>query len=214
MKKLSLLIAMVLCVTIGGVYAAWTYTNPAADITDQRIGQLITISTATEQGAAGTYAIETNVTGMSIEQLGTNDDGKDFHTAVLEYTTKDGAAPYVKFTLKLQENTGSDIFDESNPNKLVSTYSISVVDVASTYNDPNDDSQDPKDIFLDEKGETVIVWEYDSANDIYHFTVQLENEIALNNFVLASKGEHTLFTKALGSPVLEVKLSDGITPQA
>ncbi|MBR5192265.1 MAG: hypothetical protein IKW33_02505 [Clostridia bacterium] len=201
---------MVLCVTIGGVYAAWTYTNPAADITDQRIEQLITISTATEQGAAGTYAIETNVTGMSIEQLGTNDQDKDFHTAALEYTTNDDAAPYVKFTLKLQENTGSDIF-----NTLTSKYSIEVVDVASAYDNPNDNPDEgPKDIFVDIKtGETVITWEYDSVNDIYHFTVQLENEIALNDFVLASKPEHTAFTTALGRPVLEVKITDGTTPQ-
>lgn len=201
MKKLSLLIALILCVTIGGVYAAWTYTNPAADITDERIEQLITISTATEQGAAGTYDIETNVTGMSIEQLGTNNDGKDFHTAVLEYTTNDNEAPYVKFTLKLQENTGSDIF-----NTLKSKYSIEVVDVADTYGGQN--------IFADAvSGETEIAWEYDSANDIYHFTVQLEDEISINNFVLASKTEHTAFTTALGRPVLEVKITDGITPQ-
>ena len=206
MRKLSLLIAMILCVTIGGVYAAWTYTNPAKDLTDERIEQLITISTATEEGAAGTYAIETNVTGMSIEQLGTNDQGKDFHTAVLEYTTKDDAAPFVKFTLKLQENTGSDIFDDSK-----SYYTVTVEDVATQYNGQN--------IFVDkvvpeeEKG-TEIAWEYDSANDIYYFTVQLENEIALNNFVLASKGEHTAFKNALGRPVLEVKLSDGQLPQA
>ena len=206
MRKLSLLIAMILCVTIGGVYAAWTYTNPAKDLTDERIEQLITISTATEEGAAGTYAIETNVTGMSIEQLGTNNEGKDFHTAVLEYTTKDGAAPYVKFTLKLKENTGSDIFDT-----LKSYYTVTVEDVATQYNGQN--------IFVDkvvpeeEKG-TEIAWEYDSANDIYYFTVQLENEIALNNFVLASKGEHTAFKNALGRPVLEVKLSDGQLPQA
>lgn len=78
MKKLSVLIALVLCVTIGGVYAAWTYTNPTADLTDRHFEQLITISAAIEEGAAGEYAIETNITGMSIDQTGTNSEDIDF----------------------------------------------------------------------------------------------------------------------------------------
>ena len=202
MKKLSVLIAMILCITIGGVYAAWTYTNPAADITDEKFEQLITISTATESGAAGTYAIETNITGMSIEQLGTNDDGLDFHTAVLQYTTKDSEVPYVKFTLKLQENTGSDIFTT-----LKTKYSVDIVDIVSQY--------DGKDIFVDSKpNETVINWEYDTANDIYYYTIaDISTEITLNDFILSSKPEHTAFTNALGRAVLEIKITDGTVPQ-
>ena len=34
MKKLSLLIALLLVVTIGGVYATRTYTSDAVDVTD------------------------------------------------------------------------------------------------------------------------------------------------------------------------------------
>ena len=200
MKKLSALIAMILCLTIGGVYAAWTYTNPNADITDKRFEQLVTISTATEAGAAGEYDIITNITGISIEQLGTNDQGKDFHTAVLNYVTNDDQAPFIKFTLKLKENTGSDIFDT-----LESTYTIEVVDVGSQYGG--------KDIFLDHnQNETEISWNYDSANDLYYYELtDLATEITLNDFVLASKAEHTAFTTALARPVFEVKLSDGTT---
>ncbi len=204
MKKLSVLIAMILCVTIGGVYAAWTYTNPSADITDEKLEQLITISTATEEGAAGVYNVETNVTAMSIEQAGAEGvaAGEDFHLAKLQYTTADGQAPYIKFTLKLAENTGSDIFDT-----LKTTYTITVEDVATQYGG--------QDIFVDLKaGNTEIVWEYDDAEDVYYYEVLLENEIAINQFILASKPEHTAFVAALGRPVLEVHVSDGTTPQA
>ena len=199
MKKLSALIAMVLCLTIGGVYAAWTYTNPNADITDEKFEQLITISTATEIGAAGVYDIETNITGMTIDQLGTNDQGLDFHTAVLNYVLSEGTTPYIRFTLKLQENTGSDIFTT-----LESTYDIAVVG-ASEYAS--------KSIFVDNNpGTEVINWTYDSANDIYYYEISdLATEIVLNDFVLSSKAEHTTFTSALGRAVLEVKLSDGVT---
>lgn len=98
----------------------------------------------------------------------------------------------------MKENVGSDIF-----NTLESTYSIAVVDVVSQY--------DRKDIFVDKKaGDTVINWQYDSANDIYYYQITgMDAEIALNEFILSSKPEHTAFTAALGRPVLEVKISDG-----
>ena len=200
MKKLSVLIALVLCVTIGGVYAAWTYTNPDADITDRHFNQLITISAAVEEGAAGAYAIETNITGMSIDQTGTNSDGVDFHKAVLNYTTSDSETPYIRFTLKLKENTGSDIF-----NTLESKYSVDVVDVNTYKGNP---------IFNDSKaGETVIDWEYDSVNDIYYYEItDMSTEITLSDIVLPSKPDHTAFSAALGRAVLEVKISDGIVP--
>ena len=200
MKKLSVLIALVLCVTIGGVYAAWTYTNPDADITDRHFNQLITISAATEEGAAGTYEIVTNITGMAIDQTGTNSNGVDFHKAVLNYTTSDSETPYIRFTLKLKENTGSDIFTT-----LESKYTVDVVDAAPYLGNP---------IFNDSKaGETVINWTYDSANDIYYYEINdMSTEITLNDIILPSKPDHTAFSTALGRAVLEVKISDGIVP--
>lgn len=200
MKKLSVLIALVLCVTIGGVYAAWTYTNPDADITDRHFNQLITISAATEEGAAGTYEIDTNITGMSIDQTGTNSNGVDFHKAVLNYTTRDSETPYIRFTLKLKENTGSDIFTT-----LESKYTVDVVDANLYQGNP---------IFNDSKvGETVIDWEYDSVNDIYYYEISdMSTEITLNDIILPSKPDHTAFSAALGRAVLEVKISDGIVP--
>ena len=205
MKKLSVLIALVLCVTIGGVYAAWTYTNPDADITDRHFNQLITISAAVEEGAAGEYAIETNITGMTIDQKGTNSEGVDFHKAVLNYTTSDSQTPYIRFTLKLKENTGSDI--QSN---LQTKYAINLLDVNGQYGGA--------DIFTDHvPGETVIDWNsdwvYDAGSDTYSFTIDnMDSEITLNNFILSSKPEHTAFTTALGRPVLEVKITDGTVP--
>lgn len=200
MKKLSVLIALVLCVTIGGVYAAWTYTNPKADITDMQTGVLINISAATQEGAAGTYAIETNITGMSIDQTGTNPEGIDFHKAVLNYATSDNDDPYIKFTLKLKENTGNDIFDTLN-----STYSVAVTG-ASDY--------DEEPIFVDHNANTdEIQWQYDSANDIYYYEItDMATEITLNDIVLPSKKDHTAFHTALGNAILDIRISDGVVP--
>ena len=46
MKRLSILIALMLCVTIGGVYATWTYagTNDIADAFAEAKSQLQTLN--------------------------------------------------------------------------------------------------------------------------------------------------------------------------
>ena len=55
MKKLSTLIALLLCVTVGGVYATWTYTSDAVDIMDVTKEAVIELENATTSGAAGTF---------------------------------------------------------------------------------------------------------------------------------------------------------------
>ena len=70
------------------------------------------------------------------------------------------------------------------------------------------------DIFNDlVVGTTTIAdsaWtEEDAANRIFSYTIYLDQEIALNNFVLKSKQEHTDFGVALGNPLLRIDVSDG-----
>ena len=59
MKKLSLLIAMILCATIGGVYAAWTYAL-TDDIADAFEEIKISVADAELTGSNGTYKITSN----------------------------------------------------------------------------------------------------------------------------------------------------------
>ena len=210
MKKLSLLIAMILCVTIGGVYAAWTYTDPAIDITDKGLDTVIGVSlpSADLVGAIGEFGVSTNITGMSIDQLG--DDGDpvtDFHQAVLNFHTNDDKAPYIEFTLNLVDNA-----DEDTINDLETQYSIEIIDVKGTYGD--------KDIFVDKRvglqniGKSTssdeIKWEYDEGRDLYFCKItDFEKEFILNDFILPSKSAHTTFSQALGTPTLKVLLTDG-----
>ena len=59
MKKLSLLIAMILCATIGGVYAAWNYAL-TDDIADAFEEIKISVEDAELTGSNGTYKITSN----------------------------------------------------------------------------------------------------------------------------------------------------------
>ena len=213
MKKLSMLIAMILCVTIGGVYAAWTYTNPQADITDKGLDTVIgvVLPSAEQSGAIGDFNVSTNLISMSIDQYGKNEAGIDFHKAVLNYNTSDGQAPYIEFTLTLVENA-----DEEFLKTFQATYSIDIEDVASV-----DGTYKGTKIFTDLKpGATAIGhstsdedfrWVYDSERGLYACRVDVTKEFSLGDIILPSKSEHTAFSLALGTPTLKVLISDGIT---
>lgn len=208
MRKLSALIAMILCVSIGGVYAAWTYTNSAKDIADVYEAYTITLTTATEEGAHGVYSIDTNITKFTIDQNGTNVSTDDFHKAVLNVVTSDGQPAYIKIKLDLAPNAPKD---EDVFAAFDTTYDIKVVDVNSQYKDADNNTVD---IFYDKHvGTTTIAdtaWELvDADNRIFSYTIHLDQEIALNNFILKSKQEHTNFGTALGNPLLRIDVSDG-----
>lgn len=205
MKKLSALIAMVLCLTIGGVYAAWTYTNGAADVTDVHKTLTIGLTSATASGAIGDYTIETNITGITIEQNGENDPSYDFHKAVLEFHTSDAQDPYIKIKLDLRPDA-----EDTALQNLTTTYEISIVDVAGQYLGT--------DIFQDLKtgaqAKTNIAagdWQLvDASQGIYSYTItNFDEEFELNDFVLGTKAEHTAFGLALGNPNLRIDVSDG-----
>lgn len=208
MKKISALITTVLCLTIGGVYAAWTYTNSAMDIADVNETYTITLTTATEAGAHGTYSIESNIQRLTIEQNGESDPTADYHKAVLQFHTTDSTAPYIKICLDLAVNAPNDVLDT-----LTTTYELSVRDVASQYAG--------KDIFVDHKtgatAKTTIAkadWTLEDAEEgIYSYTItDFAEEFSLNDFVLESKSAHTAFGVALGNPVLRIDVSDGKLP--
>ncbi|MBQ4097781.1 MAG: hypothetical protein IJC72_00590 [Clostridia bacterium] len=66
MKKFSALIALFLCVTIGGVYATWTYAG-SDDITDALYEAKVTVTDAAYSGANGTFKVESNLV-LEIDQ--------------------------------------------------------------------------------------------------------------------------------------------------
>ena len=89
MKKLSLLISLILCVTIGGVYAAWTYAG-SNDITDAHHEIQIIIPAPVIEGSNGAYSIETNIANIIVDD--TNGD----HKAELVFKSKDDNPIYIK----------------------------------------------------------------------------------------------------------------------
>lgn len=66
MKKLSTLIALILCVTIGGVYATWTYTGSTITSVDRTLSHGMAASVT--EGDVGVFEITNNNVDISIDQ--------------------------------------------------------------------------------------------------------------------------------------------------
>ena len=66
MKKISVLITLILCVTIGGVYAAWAYTGSTVSSVDRTVSHGLT--TATTDGDVGIFEVIHNDVDVAIDQ--------------------------------------------------------------------------------------------------------------------------------------------------
>ena len=101
MKKLSVLLALLLCITIGGVYATWSYAG-TDDIADAFAEAKVTITDAELTGANGTYKIESNLT-LSVDQA------NDEHEAKLVYGSNNSDEPYIKITFTAADYASPEI---------------------------------------------------------------------------------------------------------
>ncbi|MBQ2819901.1 MAG: hypothetical protein IJF14_05945 [Clostridia bacterium] len=107
MKKLSLLIALLICVTIGGVYATWTYTSASADIVDGTKEVVIELAGATTTGAAGEFTVTSNLK-LTLDQI-TLSNGSTNHEAQLVYGTTDSSPMNITITFTPSGNASDEV---------------------------------------------------------------------------------------------------------
>ena len=213
MKKLSALIAMILCVIVGGVYANWVYAE-GEDTTDAYNEVTVTLSQATSDQAKGIFGIETNFT-IQIDQL--NDD----HDAVLKFVPNVvGEAVKMKITFTPSASASDDVKKNGIPARyyLDTTTTMQYkMDSDGNYNATGT----AYDVFIlspthgDSFAENVD-WEYDAVNKIFYMEFDeaaLSQMIKLNTpngkvFRLDTKAEYDAFHKALNGNI-EFNLTDG-----
>ncbi len=107
MKKLTILIALALIVTIGGVYATWNYANGTATKGEAYLDEVTKITEKVEGLAKGKITVDSNTLAITI------DDADNNHVAELiitgEITFKytpaaDVAQIPMQYTLSLTDN--------------------------------------------------------------------------------------------------------------
>lgn len=188
--------ALLVCLTVSGVYAAWTYAG-TDDIADVYAETKITIADVTLQGANGTYKIESNLV-LLVDQA--NED----HQAKLVFNSNNSDAVYLKVTFTPAENASAEI-------------KANAVDTEIYFGTTTDMKYNGDDILtFSNPGDGTLnnLIEWTKENDgTFTFTMDkaaLEEAISLKHtFVLDTKAKHDAFRIALTGNVV-VRVTDGI----
>ena len=208
MKKLSLLISLLLCVTIGGVYAVWTYAG-TDDIADSFAEAKVTIAEVELTGANGTYKVESNLT-LTVDQA--NDD----HEAELVFASNNGDPIFLKVTFTPATNAPQTIKDSAVPTQLYFSTTTTMeykIDGDGNYSE----SGTPTPIFTFTKIKTTpfaanITWneETDGSFTYSMDETALKDAIKLSTtFILDTKAEYDAFKVALAGNII-ANVTDGV----
>ena len=209
MKKLSLLVALFMCLTIGGVYATWTYSG-TNDITDALTEAKVTIANATQEGSNGVYEIKSNL-ALVVDQA------NDAHEAELLFESNDTNTNEIYLTITF---TPTAIAPETVKKEGVRSELYYDTTTVMQYGG--------RDIFvLGPNGEindgVEIVWEKVNEDPVTHFCekftytfgetelramIKLNDNDGTNPFVLDTKAKHDDFRTAMNGNIT-LKVSDG-----
>ncbi len=200
MKKLSVLIALMLCITIGGVYATWSYAG-TNDIADQLVETKVTIANIEYKEANGTYTIDSNLV-LTVDQANTQ------HEAKLIYGSNNSDAPYIKITFTAADYASPEI----KANGVLSELYFGTT-TTMKYENVNGELVDI--FWLSNTGnnqlDNTFTWAPE-GNGKFTYTLDqddIEACIKLNDtFVLGTKAEHDAFRDALNGNIV-ARVTDG-----
>lgn len=106
MKRFTLFIALLLCLTITGVYATWMYAGVESDVADVQHIMQVALEDYDFDGASGTFYISSNL-GLKIDQ----DTTKTDHSAKLVYFSLNDQPLYMEVKFVPNVNANKDIKD-------------------------------------------------------------------------------------------------------
>ena len=200
MARLGLIVLLLVCMTITGVYAVWTYggTN---DITDAFAEAKLTIADSTTVGANGIYKIESNLV-LVIDQANEN------HEAKLVFQSNNSDPIYLKVTFTpaeyapqsiKQNGVQSELYWGTTTTMQYTNSNGELVDILKFSNVANNT--------LD----NIFEWTKES-DGTFTYTMNeaaLKAAIQLNGtFVLDTKAKHDDFRAALSGNVV-ARVTDG-----
>lgn len=211
MVRLGLIALLLVCITITGVYAVWTYAG-TNDIADAYAEAKVTIADVELTGANGTYKIESNLV-LTIDQANSN------HEAKLVFGANDGQPIYLRVTFTPATNAPQTIKKNGVPSELYFGTTATMqykMDASGNYSETGT----PVDIFTfanSGNGEldNIFTWEK-NLDGTFTYTLDqadLEGMISLSQtFVLDTKAEHDAFRVALTGNIV-ARVTDGTVNQ-
>lgn len=190
MKKLSLLIALCMLLTIGGVYATWTYTQNT-DVADEAVNMNMNLTDVAYSGSYGTYKVDTSSLKLAIDpKTGTT------HTTAL----------YIEGNIVITFTPNSVAPVEIKENGLDTTYTFSLSNPTWQYNSQNI-------VTLNHAEAHSIEW-VKQADGTFTYTISaaaLSSHISLTEIVLDTKTAYDAYNAVLGKGAIVITVSDGVT---
>ncbi len=180
---------LALCITIGGVYATWVYSQ-SDDVADITGATAVTMTEATFTGTYGTYAVDTTGLTMVVDPK-----ENTTHTTALKI---DG-----DLVIKFTPNTYAPA--EVKANGVASTFAFSLSNDAWQYGDGG------ADIMTVNTNKQNITWTPDGAG-AFTYTISaddLAGYITLTEFNLDTKAEYDAYDRVLTNGQIVVTVSDG-----
>lgn len=209
MKKLSLLIAMILCVTIGGVYAAWAYSDPNAKIQDATAEILVTMDDATKDGAQGTFNATANFK-IKIDPLADVDPTTEVpnanHVTAIQFYERgeNGAvmlAEDATITLTFTPSPSADMDIKANG----PTAYYYLIDSTAVLDANNTMKYEGENIFTYSATKTNMVtidWGTPDADGVFTVVLKAKDLISLTqNFLLGDLDAHATFQASLSGNI-------------
>lgn len=189
MKKISLLIVLILCVTIGGVYATWTYTQNT-DVADEAVNMSMNLGSPAYSGSYGTYTVDTSSLKLTIDPK-----ADTTHTTALYITGE------IVITFTPNSVAPQDVKD----NGVASTFALSL-------SNPNWEYEGTKIVTLNHTGTHNITWTKQS-DGTFTYTIDadaLADHITLAEIILDTKAKYDAYNTVLGNGQIVINVSDGI----
>ncbi|MBE6781827.1 MAG: hypothetical protein E7540_03805 [Ruminococcaceae bacterium] len=190
MKKLSLLIALCMLLTIGGVYATWTYTQNT-DVADEAVNMNMNLTDVAYSGSYGTYKVD--VTGLS---LAIDPKAGTTHTTAL-YATGN-----IIVTFTPNSVAPADVKE----NGVKTTYAFSLAN-------PNWKYEDKDIVTINHTEKHDVVWQ-DNGDGTFSFTISADEfmeHVALTEFELDTKVKYDDYNAVLGTGSIVITVSDGVS---
>jgi len=194
MKKLSLIIALCILLSIGGVYATWIYSGNQIDAqTEPFVSKMGGID---HEGNSGSYSFTENSLDFAVEP-----DSQDTKITTIAWGT--GSITLV-FTPK------GDISDDMLANALNATLTVELASsTAGTYNSTDVYTIDPNFAVV----LTETDWTEHNSGEYYTYTITaatIEDAISIGSFHLPTQDEYEEFKDVIQNVKFRVK----VTPAA
>ncbi len=194
MKKLSILIALCLCLTISGVYATWVYSK-SNDVMDQAPYLSVNLTEATSTGTYGDYHVDSTGLTMVIDPV---TDGS--HEAALKITGS------IVITFEPNKYAPTEVRENGVPTTI--TFGTTVNQADWKFNGTQIFVVDTTAISLSDWG---------TINSDGKFVYEINADTLASylkitpGIVLDTKADYDAFNIVLGQGRLQITISDGVT---